>query len=370
MTRTTWTLLLAPIALGALLSVAFAKGGPPKPPPPPPPPPAPTPAPPPPPAAPPASPGVTFAFPEGGLTLDGPPGWALSKTTEHVSSWALLATFSDANSGAQATLYVRRASAVTIQKLRNEVTKEFADDPSYTVNSITDLPSGMRRPWPGLLVDATQSRPTDPPAAGQPAPPPTAFRLYAGYYLAGENEFMLAVTARAATWARVQATADRLVQNLTLKPQALPNAGRGEGGYQNDHAKFSCRFPDGYGVHVPDRENALVEFVPATDAPTLGIFRYTSEADLDGEAKALTDYYTGDEVNGEASSSPMEIAGRNGILVTAKGRIGARDQFFLVAVVKRDKDTFRLRVAAEVTQEQAARTLFNTFVRSFRLIGP
>jgi hypothetical protein len=292
-----------------------------------------------------------------------------------VPSWIRLTSFSDPQTGAVAVLSARRASAITIAKLRAEVTKAYADDASFKVSSITDLTPSGRRPWPALLVDAVQTRPADPPKAGTPPPaappPPVAWRVHAAYYLGGSNEYLLYVTAKFTLWTRIQGLVDKLVQDVTLKAQEAASAPRGEGAYRDDRAGFSCRFPAQYGVRLPDREQALVEFAPAGDGPVLGVFRHDSESgELDAEAKALVDYYTGPEVGGEATSGSAEVGGRRAASVRATARMGGRDQVFFVAVVLRGKDAFRLRVAADVTQETAAKATFDAFAKSFALTNP
>src|SRR5262249_21385288 len=99
--------------------------------------------------------------------------------------------------------------------------------------------------------------------------------------------------------------------------------------------------------------------------PVLGVFYYPKGGDLDAEAKLLVDYYTGSEVGGEASTSRIQVAGRDAAVVTAKARIGGRDPAFFVAIAQRGDNTFRLRVAADVTQETAGKATFDAFVKSF-----
>jgi hypothetical protein len=306
-----------------------------------------------------------------GISVDGPSGWQMVADKADVPAWVRLTSFSDPQTGAIAVLSARRAKAVSLSKLRAEVTKTYADDASFKVAAVTDLAPGGRRPWPGLLVDAMQTRPADPPRPGTPPPPtpppPVAWRVHAAYFLGGPNEYLLYVQGRATLWARIQPLVDRMIQDLTLKAQGPANAPRGEGSYRDDPAGFSCRFPAGYGVRIPDREQALVEFAPAGEGPVLGVFRYDSDGDLDHEAKALVDYYTGADVGGEAAASTVEVGGRRAAYVRATARIGDRDQVFFVAVVQRGKDTFRLRVAADATDENAGKAAFDAFAKSFAL---
>ena len=325
------------------------------------------------PPAPAAPPGPTFKNGDLGITVDGPSGWRLAEGTPATPAWATVATFSDAQSGSSAVLSVRRATAVTLPKLRAEVSKTFADDKSYTVAGITDLPVSGKRPLPGVLVDATQSRPADPPAPGAapPAapPPPTTWRVQAAFFLAGEREFQLYVQARATLFARMAGSVDRMVQSVTLRVAGSAFTPKGGNAFRDDVAGFACRYPEGYGVRLPDRTQHLVEFAPAAAGPVLGVYRYETEADLDKETELLVEYYKGPEVGGEATGGRIQVAGREAALVTAKGRMGGKDQVFFVAVVKRGNDTFRLRCAADVTDEAAAKATFDTFTRGFVLLN-
>lgn len=323
------------------------------------------------PAAPAAPAGPVYKNADMGVTVEGPAGWRLVESKGAPTAWSTIATFTDAASGSTAVLTVRRASAVTLSKLRAEVTGSYADDRSFTVNSITDLPVGGRRALPGVLVDAQQLRAADAPAPGSPTPavpaPSVAWRVRAAYLLGGEWEYLLYVQTKATLWSRFEPIVDRLIDGVTTKPAATAFGPRGEGAFRDDTAGFACRFPTGFSVRLPERTLHLVEFAPASGGPLLGVFRYDSEGDLEHETKTLVDYYTGTEVGGEATSGRVEVAGREGALVTAKGRIGGRDQVFYVAVVKRGNDTFRLRVADDVAKEATAKAAFDAFVKSFTL---
>jgi hypothetical protein len=327
---------------------------------------------PPPPAPAPAGPaGPAYKNADLGIAMEGPAGWGMVSDKADVPTWVRLTSFSDPQTGAIAVLNARPAKALTLVKLRAEVTKAYADDASFKVHAVTDLPPSGKRPWPGLLLDAVHTRPADPPKPGTPPPPtpppPVSWRVHAAYFLGGPNEYLLYVQGRSSLWAKIQPFVDHMIQGVTLKAQGPANAPKGEGSYRDDRAGFSCRFPAQYGIRIPDREQALVEFAPAGDGPVLGVFRYDSDGDLDHEAKALVDYYTGSEVGGEATSGTTDVGGRSAAFVKATARIGGRDQVFFVAVVQRGKDTFRLRVAADVTQETAAKATFDAFAKSFAL---
>jgi hypothetical protein len=209
-----------------------------------------------------------------------------------------------------------------------------------------------------------------PPAAGSPpapAPLPIVMRLQAVYLLGGDWEFLLAAQTRATLFSRFQPLIDKMFESLTLKLAGSALAPRGGGSFSDDVAGFRCRYPSEYSVRLPDRTQHLVSFEPATSGPVIGVFTYPTDADLEHEAQILIDYYKGPEVGGEATSSSGEVAGRPATIVTAKGRVGGRDQVFFVAVVKRGGESFRLRVAADATQEGAGKATFEAFVKSFIL---
>lgn len=327
---------------------------------------APKPAPPAPPAAP---AGAIYRGQGYGVTLEGPVGWRLEEGTGVIPQWINVAVFTDPTSGGSAVLAVRKPSALRLPKLKAEVTKAYADDKTFNVTSITDQPVSGKRPMPGVLVDATQLLPAPPTPAAAPGTPPgqVSWRVLALYLLGADYEYLLYTQVRATVFPKYQAAIEKMMEGISVKLQGSAFSPKGDGAFRDDTAGFSCRFPSGYGVRLPERTLHLVEFAPAGDGPVLGIYRYDSEADLEHEAKTLVDYYTGSEIGGEATAGTMEVAGRSAALVTAKARIGGRDQVFFLAVVKRGNDTFRLRVAADVQQEAAAKATFEPFVKSFAL---
>jgi len=329
--------------------------------------------------APAAAPGAVYKNPKLGLTVEGPSGWKLAEVSAGLPQWTTLATFSDAGTGSSVVLSVRRAVAVTLPRLRAEVTKTFADDKSYNVAAVTDLAVSGRRPLPGVLVDATQPRAVETPAPAAGAPPPPAptgpppmitWRVQAAYLLAGDWEFQVLAQAKATGFARVAPAIDKMMNSVTVKVAGSAFAQKGDGTFRDDVAGFSVRYPQGYGVRVPDRTQHLAEFAPAGDGPVLGVYRYETDADLDHEASLLVEYYKGPEVGGEAESGRTQVAGREAAFVRGKGVVGGREQIFFVAVVKRGNDTFRLRCAADATQEAAARATFDAFAQSFVMTNP
>ena len=318
-----------------------------------------------------AKPGPVLEDPALGLTVEGPPGWALAKEKNAVSTWAKVATFTDPVTQATVVVSARRATAVSLTRLRAEAAKAFADDPSFKVLGTSDLPPNGRRSLPGLVVDATQTRPAPPPPAGTPPPavppPPATWHLAEGWFLGGEIEYLVHAEARATLWSRLSPAFDAVMQGVAIRTSGSAMSPKGEGSFRDETAGFACRYPSGYGVRVSAREFERVEFAPAGDGPVIAVFRMESDKDAESEAADLVTYYKGDEVGGDAETAPLAVSGLNGVRVAAKGRIGGRDAVDFVAVVKRDRDAFRLRVSATPQGEAAAKTVFDAFVKSFVL---
>ena len=319
----------------------------------------------------PAKTGPVLADPALGVTVEGPLGWTLAKDKAVVSTWGRLATFTDPVTQSSAVLFVRRATAINLPKLRAEVAKTFADDPSFKVLGTSDIASGAKRALPGILVDATQTRPAPPPPAGTPPPavppPPVVWRVATAYFLGGETEYMLHVETRATLWSRFAPAVEAMVQSVGIQTSGSALSPKGEGTFRDEVAGFACRYPAGYGVRVSAREFERVEFAPAGDGPVIGVFKMESDKDVDAEAADLVAYYKGEEVGGEAETCSIPVSGLNGVKVYAKGRVGGRDEVDFVAVAKRDKDVFRIRVTAAPESEAAAKTVFDAFVKSFVL---
>jgi hypothetical protein len=220
---------------------------------------------------------------------------------------------------------------------------------------------------PGILVDATQTK-AEPAGAGGAAGPPVVYRTIGAYFLGAGTEFLLYTQVRATIYSRVEAAIAKTVASFAApKPTGSGGAKGGPGSYHDEKSGFKCKVPPGYSVRVPARPQHVVEFVPPSDAPVIGVFAFESPDDLDKEAKALVDYYRGEEVGGEAETGPAEISGRSAVVVTANGTLEGKTQVFFVAVLKRDQTTFRLRVAADKAQEAKAKEVFDAFVGSFAM---
>src|SRR5262245_18796403 len=177
----------------------------------------------------PAQPGATYTNKELGLSIEGPPSWKLVEGATTAPQWTRLASFADPDvtTGAQILVAVRRAYAFTLPKLRAEVQKTYAEDKSYTVTAVTDVPATGRRPLPGVIVDATQAKAPDappapaagtPPAAGAPAPAaalPIVMRIQALYLLGGDWEYLILAQARATRFIGIQAWVDKVFNGVS-----------------------------------------------------------------------------------------------------------------------------------------------------------
>ena len=325
------------------------------------------------PPAPAAPAGPAYANKDLGLSMEGPVGWKVAISTAAVSKWQTLATFTDAVTSSVAQLSSRKASAMTLVRLRAEITKAYADDKSFNVTGITDLPSNGNRPLSGILVDATQVLPGEPapplPAGSLPPAPaaPVTWHIQAAHFLGGDYEYRLYSSVKATLYSRLQPGIAKMVDGLTLKLAASATSARGEGTFRDETAGFACQYPGGYGVRLPERTIHLVEFTGSTPGPVLAVERFASSIDADADAKTVSDSYTGAEVGGEAATTQMEVAGRPAAVVTAKARVAAKDQVFFVAIVGRGADTFRLRCTADAAQEADAKAAFEKFAKSFIL---
>ena len=340
------------------LAPAFALAGPEDPPPAPPG--GPTPP------APAGPAGPVFQSPELGVTVQGPAGWALVGDRAAPPSWTRLCTFSESASRAMTVVSVRKPQAATLARMRAEVQKQYADDRSFSVQSVTDLPATPQRPLPGVLVDAVQARPVE----GAPAPlaggavATVAWRVQAAYFVGASMEYLVYTQVPATVWSRVEAAVVRLRDSFAARDANTSTLPKGEGAYRDEIAGFACRYPSGHGVTIPKRRQHLVEFAPQGEGPVLGVYLYESQANLDEESKTLVEYYRGDEVGGEAETAVREVAGRPAAIVTAKGHVGGKEQVFFVAVVKRGTDTFRVRVAADASLQAKAKAAFDEFLKS------
>jgi hypothetical protein len=302
-----------------------------------------------------------------GLRLEGPPGWTLVADKGGVTTWTRLATWSDKTTDVEAVLSARERKAASLAALEETVKKEWATDPTFTVTTTQVVQPTALKPVGMLLLEATQVRkPT--PKPGEPPSAPVIWQVNAAYVLGAGHEYLLYAQGRATVWSRVRGKLDALRDSITLS--ASPRGAEGEGAYRDDRRGFTCRYPRGYAVVVPQRPEHVVEFqgVGADDA-VLGVYHIKFAEAVERDAERVVAYYA-EEQHGEASSAPFEVGGRPGMLVTARASVGGAEQTVFLAVVKRGADeVFRLKAAMPRAQEARGRSAFDALVRSF-VLGP
>lgn len=324
--------------------------------------------------APPAGPtGPTYKNAGLGLSVGSAAGWTVADARSGAPSWTHLCTFSEPVSGAQTTVNSRKTTAGNLTSLRAEVDKLYKSDKSFTVTSILDLKPTATRPMPGIILDAVQSRDEAPPAGSAPGTPPTpvAYRTLAAYFLGTTGtEFLVYSQVRATIFSRVQPAIDKLIQSFSVTVTQATGMPQGATSFRDEKAGFACKYPAAYGVTIPAQPQVMAMFAGGVEAPTIGVYKYSSNQSLDQEAQLLLSYYKGDEVGGEAEERNAEVSGRSAIVVTAHARMDGKDQIFFVAVMKRESDTFRLRVVGEKSAEAKAREVFEAFIASFALTNP
>jgi hypothetical protein len=150
---------------------------------------------------------------------------------------------------------------------------------------------------------------------------------------------------------------------------AVAKGPEGEGAFQDEGRGVTCKYPEGYTVRLPRRQNHVVEFAGVSaEQVVLGIYHFPGEQSIEQDAETLVKYYA-EEQGGEAATEPVQVGGRAGTLVVARASVGGKDQTFFIAVTKREEEFFRFRGAVAKGQEAEGRKAFDTFLRSIQ-IGP
>jgi hypothetical protein len=301
-----------------------------------------------------------------GLKLPGPPGWRMTADRQGASPWTRLVTFFDPPTGAEAVLSRRDRASKTLEDFRAWIDKEWRSDKTFQVSGIRQDPATALKPLGTIVVDATyvaQEKVGNAPAVAVP------YQVVATYWLGPTDEYLLYARGKAAVWGKVRGRIDAMQQGFTLERTAA-EVPKGAGAYVDDEHGFSCRFPQGYSVHVPRRAQHVVDFEGlAADDPLLGVYHFTWDGDLDKDAERLVAYYVND-LAGEATIANVEVGGRSGRLVTANANVGGKDELVLLAVLQRERgEFFRIRASMPKTSETAGRALFEQFLKDFKL-GP
>jgi hypothetical protein len=308
-----------------------------------------------------------------GVTVHAPAGWmVLADKGQAPTTWKRLATFRDRQTGAQVVLSVRPRRAASLEDLVATVRADWKKTQAkLPMSSLQKVEASALSPAAKVIVDGSYVRKVEPKksASGVPEPPSSiSYHVQATYYLGPGYTYLLYASAREVHWSRVRVELERMRDGLRFdkKPESGPT---GVGSYRNELVGFACTFPKDYTVVVPARENHMVRFMGVGEQDAiLDVYAFHWEQGLDADAARLVSYYEGK--GGTASTGPLEVAGQEGRLVTAKAVLAGKDSVVLIAILKRGPDVFRLR--AQMPQESQAQgtAAFKAFVAGFRLGQP
>ncbi len=315
---------------------------------------------------PPAKKGPRFKSEEFGLRAAGPGGWKMSADKPKGASWERLCTFWDPDSSAEAVLSRRPRKARNVRALHGMVMKEWAANKALTVTSMRPVEATELNRQAYVVVDATYVVKPKAKSPNDPPPPPQTWRVSATYLLSSGSEVLLYVKSQATHWSRVRGSIDRLRRSVAFL--APTTAGpKGEGSYRNDRLGFSCRYPKDYTVVQPARKNHVVQFEGATGAaPVLGVYRFEWDASVEKDVERMLNYYR-EERGGEAESGTIEVSGKQAKLITARAAIGAGEQVFFLAILKRGGEFFRLKASSSPEQAGECEAAFKAFADTFLL---
>lgn len=308
----------------------------------------------------------TYANEDLGIRARSPAGWQVNPFSEQPMSWVGLVTFFDPKTEAEATLSVRKRDAADLATLEAKVRKEWAGlaGDGVSVQNIQRILSTALMPNASVVVDATHAKMV--PAQGNQPPSRRTTRIQANYYLSGGNEYLLYAKAPSTLWSRIRPGIEQIKQSLDLGNRAA-SAPKGEGSYRDEMNGFTCRFPKGHTVVVPQRSRHLVSFEGlSADDPLISIYRVPWKEGAPADAARLVEYYV-DELAGEASTASTQIGGRAATLVRAKARIRGVDLAIWIAIIARDDHVMRLRVTVPETNEKVGQAVFDAFAASFEL---
>jgi len=318
--------------------------------------------------------GATYRNARLGVRARGPKGWKMvADRASAPTRWQRLVTYNDTPTDAQATLSARPRVAATLDDLAQAVRKDWAKSAGrLTMTALQKVEANALNKNARVIVDGSFTRK---PRAGKakkgvPAPPsaPTLYKVKATYYLGPGYTYLLYAQGQGTHWSRLRAPLKRLASSIAFD-KATETGPAGEGSYRNDAAGFSCRFPRGYTVVTPQRENHLVQFQGVGEAdPVLSVYGFKFEPSADKDAERLVAYYEEDK-GGTASARSMEVSGMAGMRVSAKAMIGGVERVVLIAVVKRGEDCFRLRASVPASAETKGASAFRAFVAGFQFAG-
>lgn len=318
--------------------------------------------------------GATYSNKELGVRAEGPEGWKLvADDGSAPSRWRRLATFNDTATDAQAVLSVRPRDAGSLDALMTRVRAEWQKSaPRLRMDGIRKVEASAVSRVPYVAVDGSFTRKPKPKPAekGVPAPPSAgvSYRVEATYFLGAGYEYLLYAQGRQTHWSRLRTPLRRLRESVKLADVAADAAAAaGSGMYRNDHLGFSCTYPRDYAIVVPQREHHVVQFegVSAED-PVLGIYHFKWSESAEKDAERVIAHYEENE-GGTAEMKRYEVAGQEGVLVTAKATLGGVDRVILLAIVKRGDWCFRLRGVVPAAKAAEGARVFRTFAGSLKL---
>ncbi len=312
--------------------------------------------------------GPKYANKPAGVAAAGPSGWKMvADKASAVSEWTRLVTFYDPGTDADAVLSTRKREHATLDQLMASVRKDWAKTPALTVTSMrTSQPSALQ-PNSTVVVDATFLHRKKPKGA-EPPPPAVTYRVSATYFLAPRAEYLLYAKAQATHWSRVRAKLGALARSVKIEG-AGDRKVQGEGAYRDESRGFACRYPTGYTVVIPQRKKHIVRFEGlSSENPILDVYTFRWDQSVDKDIQRLVEYYRG-ELGGETEQQSVEVGGRSGQMLTARAEMNGEPKTFMLAIVKRGSEFFRLKVTSTRDAEGNGRATFTKFLRDFK-IGP
>ena len=315
---------------------------------------------------PPAKKGPSFKSAEHGVKAAGPGGWRMTADKPKAASWDRLCTFWDPDSSAEAVLSRRPRKARNIKELHGMVLKEWAANKSLTVTGMRPVEATELNRQAYVVVDATYVTKPKAKSPDDPPPPPQTWRVNATYLLSANSEVLLYVKSQASHWSRVRGSLDGLRRSVSFVAPTTEGP-KGEGSYRSDRYSFSCRYPKNYTVVQPARPLHVVRFEGATGAePVLSVYRFKWDKSVEKDVERMVSYYV-DELAGEAEAGTIEVSGKQARLVTARATIGAGEQVFFLAILKRGDRCFRLKASSSPERAGECEAAFKAFVDTFRL---
>jgi len=312
-------------------------------------------------------PGPKYANKPAGVSAAGPSGWKMVADKATVTEWTRLVTFYDPLTDTDAVLSTRKRAHGSLTQLMTSVRKDWAKTPALTVTSMRTMqPTGLQ-PNASVVVDATFLH-RKKPKGSEPPPPAVTYRVSATYYLAPRAEFLLYAKAQATHWSRVRGKITALMRSIKIEGAGTQKP-QGAGVYRDESRGFACRYPPGYTVVMPQRKKHIVRFEGLSkEDPILDVYTFRWDEPVDTDVQRLIEYYRG-ELGGETEQQSVEVGGRPGQMLTARADMDGEPKTFILAILKRGSEFFRIKVTSTRDAEGNGRATFAKFLRDFKL-GP